>query len=302
MAEKTKADLEFLNALDGIDQDTVEEDLVGYPWIQWVHGSPQMKQLGGVPYTGGWFMPLDASGLDDEAEIEGWERGSLMHSNGDESEGFFARDITVALIRSRRAWQVYGDGGRTQLFPWNAYDEAKAVGRPSGKLQMLCVVRGLAEPRPVVLTVHGSVSQAFSVSRTGDSVLNAFNRCVVTPANKLASKAGKAGRWPYRAFWLTVGPDRDKDGNPIFVTVGDESASSKVTLPIALGLSEKMAPKEIAQRFVGADLLDETTAYWRDAEEWASAWDEMTDVTPSGDEEVEPDETGVYASEDDIPF
>jgi hypothetical protein len=289
--------LTWLNEVEAIDQDTVEQESQGYPWIQWVHGSPQMKALGGVPYTGGWFLPAEGVGLDDDATLEGWTRGTLTHPSGDETSGWFARDITIACIRSRRAWQVRS-GDRTELYPWNQYDEAKAMGSPSGKLQVLAIVRGLDEPRPVVLTMRGTVSRAFSVSRQGESVLNAFTRMVMTPANDMVRKSGRKGRYPYRAFWLTVGPRRNADGTPIFETVGDGAASSKVTLPTALGLREKMSGQELGALFVGKETLDEATAMWRDAEEWANAWDarvEPLDVAGNGEE-------ATYASEEEIPF
>ncbi|MBC7235016.1 MAG: hypothetical protein H5T69_04180 [Chloroflexi bacterium] len=287
----------WLDAIDRIDQDTVETSGQGYPWIQWVHGNPQLKRLGGVPYTGGWFMPADGAGLDDEAEIEGWTRGTLTHPNGEETAGWFARDITIALIRSRRAW-VVRDGDTYELYPWDQYDQAKAAGRPSGKLQILAVVKNLAAPRPVVLTMRGSVSRAFSPSRAGDTVLNQFNRCVLAPANKLAARAGRKGRYPYRAFWLTVGPKRHPDGSPVFSTVGEGSESSKITEPTAIGLRDKMTPQEIGALFVGLEVLEETTQYWREAEEWANAWSRR--VEPA--ESALPDHALPSADEIDLPF
>ncbi len=300
MATEERVALDWLDGIDEVDQETVEVDAVGYPWIQWVHGDPQLKKLEGVPWTGGWFMPADASGLDEDAELEGWKRDTLTHNSGDETQGWFTRDLTVAIIRSRRGWHVR-KGNQTMIFPWDQYDQAKAMdGDMTGRTQFLAVVKGLAEPRPVVLTVHGSVGRAMAPSRQGDSVLNQFRRYVLAPANKLLSKSGKKGQWPYRAFWLTVGPDRDGEGAPIYTTVGEGSATSKVTLPVALGIKDKMAPQEIGALYIGKELLAETGEMWKEAEEWANAWSERIDAEATESDESADD--AVYADEDSIPF
>lgn len=295
-------DLKWLNGIDEVDQETVEQEAIGYPWLQWVHGNPQLKQLGGVPYTGGWFLPQDAAGLDDDAEIEGWQRGTLTHADGNETDGWFTRDITVSMVRSRRAWHVRVNG-QTTIFPWSEYDQAKAAsqgGSLTGRTQILAVIKGLDTPRPVVVTVHGSVGKAFSMSRSGDTVLTRFTRCVITPANKLVAKSGRSGRYPYRAFWLTVGPARDDKGAPVFETVGEGAESSKVTLPTALGLHDKMTGQEIGALFVGSELLAETTVMWREAEEWATAWEHKIEAEPVTDDDN--GDGAVYASEEEIPF
>lgn len=296
----TEERLDWLDGIDEVDQETVEVDQVGYPWIQWVHGKPEYKQLGGVVHTGGWFMPAGATDLDEDAEIEGWTRGTLTHSSGDETAGWFTRDLTVSLVRSRRAWHVRV-GKQTAIYPWDQYDDARAGGGDmTGRTQFLAVVQGLAEPRPVVLTVHGSVGRAMAPTRQGDSVLNQFRRYVLTPANKLLAKSDKKGQWPYRAFWLTVGPDRDDKGAPVFRKVGEGSAQATIVEPIALGIKDKMTPAEIGALFVGKELLAETGLLWEEAEEWANAWSERIEAEPAEADEDADD--AVYASEEEIPF
>lgn len=291
--------LAWLDSVDTIDQDTVEVEQQGYPWIQWVHGDPNYEQLGGVLHTGGWFLPAESAGLDPDVEIEGWTRGKMTHKNSS-TQGWFKRDLTFSFICHRRAWQVQ-DGDQTEIFPWDrGYDQAKALGKPSGKLQVLCIVKGLDEPRPVMLTMRGSVGRAFMPGRSGETVMSRFIRCVIDPANKLNAHRGKKEKFPWRAFWLTVGPQRNSDGSPVYVTVGEGSASSKVTLPEALGLHDRMSSQELGALHVGDELIKETNTIWNDARDWAKAWSvrvesEPLDVAGNGEAEQ-------YASEEEIPF
>ena len=71
-----------------------------------------------------------------------------------------------------------------------------------------------------------------------------------------AKKAGKApGKWPYRAFWLPVGADREANGDPKFIGMGKGKETSRLVLPIALGLPAKAEQVELKRFYVGADLL-----------------------------------------------
>jgi len=311
MAHTTKpAEEEWLDAVDGVDQSTVDLEGPQYPFIQWVHGDHRLKKAGGVPYTGGWFMNAEQGITLDE--LPGWEAGELMHEQGGSTEGFFVRDLTVALIRSRRCWRVRS-GNKITLYAWNEYNRAAASvpagGGLSGRLQVLVALRDLEDLGPFVLTMGGSVSRAFSPSRQGDSVMNDFIRSVITPANAANRKRGKKALWPYRAFWLTVGPQRDDDEQPIYTTVGDKGAQATVTLPCALGLHDKMTLNELGELFVGKERLDLFSTWYEEAEQWAHTWDsEQLDGQRviGGDDaqsdEEDTDDDPAYVKEEDIPF
>lgn len=304
-------DDQWLDDIDTIDQESVETLGTQYPWIQWVHGDSRLAKLGGVPHTGGWFMTAE-HGFTAE-ELPDWEPGELTHQEGETTEGFFARDLTIAVIRYRRAWRVT-KGGRADLYDWREYDRAVAEaaasgGHVSGRTQILVGVRGLEELGPLVLTMRGSVSKAFMPSRSGDeSVLNAFQRCVIAPANTLNRKRGKKAMWPFRAFWLAVGPDRDAKGAPIYTSVGQGSEKSTVTLPVALGLDEKLDPQALGQRYVGSELLAQFSEWWDEADTWAHAWDAdalqgLREAAESAveEEDLEADDPA-YVEEQSIPF
>ena len=95
--------LGWLGTVQEVDQSTVEIIGPQYPLIQWINGDPKARKAGGVAYTGGWFINAEQLASD---ELDGWEAGELMHEKGGSTPGFFARDITIAFLRARRAWRV----------------------------------------------------------------------------------------------------------------------------------------------------------------------------------------------------
>jgi len=277
---------EMAETADGIDPTTVEQEGPTYPYVQWVNGKPTEKRAGGVQFTGGWFIQGEQLG---EEELSGWEKGELIHADGSSTEGFFARDIAVAMIHRRQRWLV-DDKGEILSFPWAQYDEAKAAGRPGGQQHVLALIRGLEDRGPFALTIKGSTSAAFSGSKRSEGVLGRFNRLVLRAANVLNNKRGSKAKWPFRAFWLTIGPERDDKDQPRFTEVGVKPNSTLVTLPYALGLHEKMETAEILKLFVGKGLLEELNTWYEDTDEWAHRWDESQPVKAAEAAEATTDE------------
>lgn len=280
----------WLDAVDDVDQDTVETQGATYPWIQWVNGKPELKQVGGAPYTGGWFASADHF---DEMP-EGWTRDELIHRQGNPTEGFFAQTIRVAPIRSRRAWLVTNESGNTDYYPWNQYDNAKAVGKASGKLQVLVALDGALDA-PLILTMRGMVGKAFTQDVLGD-----FQRFVLKPVNALVRKGGKKLKFPWRAFWLTVGCDGLAKGEPVYTTVGRGNDTSKITLPVANHPGEGASAAELRKLFVGQDNLRLFSEWYTDADEWAHAWDEKStaEAAPAADNGAVPP----LEDDEEIPF
>lgn len=264
--------MDWIDNVTEISQETLDEGGPTFPWIQWVNGKPGAKQIGGVAYHGGWFMPRDNAPAD---ELPGWNECTLVHEDGSETEGYCRRDLKLAVIRWRRAWRTNG-----RMFPWDAYDKAVAEGHPSGKTQVLAAVEGIDVP--MVLTLSGTTGRAFMQGR-GESVMGDLRRYVIEPANRLSRQRGKSARWAWRAFWLTVGP---KEG---FSTVGQPGAQSQVTPPVAVGLKDGMTPQQIGTLYVGNDNLRRHNEWYADAEKWALAWDgfERTNQEPEWAEETE---------------
>ncbi|AZF90329.1 MAG: hypothetical protein BPHS0_43 [Phage 5P_3] len=262
---------EFYSVGANIDQSTVEQGGVSYPYIQWVHGKSDLEPLGlnNVRYTGGWFTPaeqfIDAP--------EGWEKGVMTHRDLTETEGYFKRDLTVAMIRMRRCWLV-GINGQTQAFPYDQYDAAAALGRAVSKAQVLCLVKGMEGLGPFVLTMRGTVASEFANAKSG--VIGLFKRLIVDHANTMNKKRGLTTRWAYRGFWLTVGPQRNDKGEPIYTKVGQGTDSAMVTLPCALGLPEKPSDEAVRAAFVGRALWEEIEPIYADSESWKAAWDQTS--------------------------
>jgi len=308
-AQNVAVEEDWLDAAQDVDQSTVDLEGPQYPFAQWVHGKKALKPAGGVIYTGGWFLN-DSQGIEED-DLPGWTPGELEHQQGDATVGFFVRDLTVAVIRSRRCWRVR-DGDQTRLYAWDEYERAvKAIptgGGLSGRLQVLVAIQGLETLGPLVLTMGGSVSRAFAPGKSGNSVMSVFLRSVITPANTLNRKRGVKAAFPYRAFWLSVGPDRDPNGNPIYATVGEGNATSTVTLPVALGIGDKLDPQGLGQLFVGRDNLALFSTWYLEAEEWANAW---TAEALSGQREAQEEtreeaeaqaDNPAYVKEEEIPF
>lgn len=277
-------------AVDTVDQETVEIVGPAYPVVQWHTGNPQMKKIGGMDYAGGFFVKADA--LDESAlERAGWSKVSWEHSDGKEEVGYYRREIAVSVIALRKRWEVYSQAeGRSRSYAWKDYDRARESGRPSGRTQALCIVKGLEDQGPIVLTFRGMSALSFEGNMQAPGALSKFAQTIIAAANKqsdeAARKKGTRGgkRWPYRAFWLVVGADRKADGTPSFTEVGKGNSTRQVVLPIALGLPEKPQNVNLARFYVGNELLNTVNEIFAEAEaSWTHAWDS---IEPEADAET----------------
>ena len=283
--ENTKTDEDWLDSADDVDQSNIE--LIGpeYPYIQWVHGDPKAKKIGGVIYTGGWFFPKQQAGAE---ELPGWEAGELTHDNGEETEGFFRRDIAVAVLHWRQCWGVTKANGKKAFFAWGQYSQAEALGkangsRPAGRLHALCIVRGLEGTGPIILTLGGVAAASFTVGYDkAEGVLARAARVIVKPVNATNAKRGKSTKFPYRAFWLTTGAQRSADGAPTYTEVGQAPNSKLVTFPALIGVPDKLDIDGARALFVGREALATLNDLYADAADWAKAWD---DIAPRADED-----------------
>lgn len=301
------------NAGFSIDQGTVETpDSAGpmFPVIQWHYGDPKQLKAGGMDYLGGWFFSTDTGEADSDEQKErkarvavamggaGWEETTWIHDSGETTTGMWKREIAVSVISVRKCWQVYVDNNRPQSFPWTQYEAATQAGRPSSRAHVAVLVKGLEAEGPFVLTLKGSASMAFEGTRKVNGALQEFSRTVIAKANALsaeaAKKAGKpAPKWPLRCFWLPVGADRDAKGAPKFTEVGSGNSTSRVCLPIALGLSKD---PDLKRFYVGPELKDKTQAVYEELEEWRRQWENFdakpTEEAPKETAKVEPTSGG----------
>jgi len=247
----------FLNGIDDVDQGTVEQTGSQYPVIQWTNGKPGNKKAGDISYTGGWFIAADRA---PEQMPEPWIKCELVHDNGDTTQGWTTRALTVAMVRSRATWFFQDEAGQTTYVPWDKWEKNKGL---RGKRQVLVAVKGL--PQPMALTMRGMASASF------DKCLKTFQRSVIAPANGLLKDKGK--RWPYRAFWITLEPQRNDKAEPVFTEVGKGQKAQKITLMACDVPDKALTAEQLQARFVGRELLKETEAWYNDAEAWAHQWD-----------------------------
>ena len=295
---------DLLNAANGTDQETVETESQKYPIIQWVNGKGTLKKSGGVPYTGGWFISSDNIG--EVKELPGWEADELITRNNQSIPGFFKRDILVSILHIRKRWRVQGDGEQATTFPWNMYDEAKAVSpngkNPSGNVQIMVWLKDLDIYNPFVLTCKGFVGAEMTGNRTKEGVFGAFSHRVIgTINNALRNKTPQGEKpkiLPWRAFWCNVGPQREADGTPKYVTVGSGTQTSSISLPALIGVTQHPVAIEVASLFVGAPLLDRLNLLWGDPSStaWQEAWNHLREEKESVTKE--PDTTPAIVSGD----
>jgi len=295
-------------AVDSIDQSSVDAGGPQFPTIQWNYGDAKMKKAGGMDYQGGWFIPDD---MVDGAALEaaGWQAASWLHQGGAEVTGYWRREIAVSVIAARKRWEVFGEygSGGAQAFDWRSYEAAKAAGRPTSRLHVLCLVKGLEELGPFVLTLKGMGAMAFEGTLSANGALTQFAATVLRAANMASDAAARATgrpggkRWPYRAFWLPVGADREGSGEPRFTEVGRGRDTSHVVLPVALGIPDKADAVNLAKFYIGNDLLGQVNELWAEAEEnWAHAWDSLepgAQTGPSNDNGNDNDAGGAVQSQ-----
>ncbi len=268
------------SAIDNIDQETVEQDGQQYPVISCRSGDPALKKAGGISYTGGWYVSVDGN---PDMTAHGWERDSFVNADGKDVEVYYKPQIEIAVITQRKRWQVDG-----KPFAWNAYNDAKAAGAPRGHHQYLVLVKDAEELGPFVIGLRGHAGMSFagSGSYSASGGLSCMNRTVIAAANALT----KPKKWPFRAFWLTMAAATDKGGQPKFVEVGQGNSTSKIVLPVPVGLPDKSADVNLDDFYVGDDTLALTNQIYIDAQPWRDAWnsfDASTEQRTNG--KVEPE-------------
>jgi hypothetical protein len=295
-----------------------EENITGggasHPWFQWVNGKSALKAAGNIAYTGGFFVPREQI----DAGKYGWSPFTNTVGGNTEVDGFQQRDLTLCVIAIRRWWVVkvgdksvnYKGGGP------DSYDIAQRAGggkNPTGKVNVLCIVRGMEEVKPVVFTAAGYVGMAFAGGKAGtESVMSLFTDRIL---RRWKALRGDKELPATRCFWITVGPQRNPAGAPNFIMVGKQGAQSPVTLPTLLNTPEESTLEQIEKRYIGDTLFDESWKIFLDNLGWLREHEEneaklakidalakkfgivVTKPTPSEEESAPPpDEV------EDIPF
>jgi hypothetical protein len=239
-----------------------------YPLLQWVNGSPQGEQVGGVSYTGGWFAqsePLDLN------SVEGWTQYTMTHRDGSSTDGFASVVLPMAVIRRRQRWEAYTESGPRKVWPWDRYEQAREEGfRPRARTHLFCMVRGVDEP--VVVTLPGTIGRYVTEQE------NTFRRAVLGAANQASADAGVEGRWNPWHFWMPLGaPMFGEKGNrkPRFTTVGSGNQTSQITTPLLWGVPSKatdVTKEALDKLYVGSDNITAFDNLWHESKDWQEMW------------------------------
>ena len=279
-----------------VDQDQIESESIRFPTIMFNSGDsskrPKKNQADpGIGWRGGFFIPKDALGAGVDLSDQGWIEDSFISksSDGGEVEGWYAPQITLMHIARRRRWEVKDSN---MNFAWKDSKAAKAAGSMRGHQQSLIIVKGLEDFGPFCLSMRGHTQMAFNgdMEYATSGCLSSFKRTVIQKANDVTrdatAKGVKAAVWDYYGFWLTVGAAVGSDGEPMFFEVGKGNKTSKVVLPVPIGLPSTAAEVDLNQYFVGPDMLHlaRTTLDMVKAEGWLHGWDNLT----QGGDEAEP--------------
>lgn len=251
----------FLNA-----QVLIEDRSYGsvYPLIQYTSGAKDKKREGGLAYLGGFFLSAEQN-----LTIPGFEPYTLITKEGEEIPGYWCRDLQCSIIGWRRSWQVDPEGGLSQRFANDEYEDAMEVGKPRGNVHLLVRVRGLSEP--VVVTARGLSTKAFVGMGRDRGLVPSFATKLVNAATRLARANGKQVNYPSCAFWITIGPDREEDGTPKFTTVGTKEKAN-ITLPIWVDEPAEVNTHVVQRAYVGPAAFSEHQKMFQDAEGWMQEW------------------------------
>lgn len=268
---------EFNNANSFLAADiNVEESGFGsqFPLVQWVNGDPKNKPLGGIAYTGGFFISADA-GIDCPP---GFEEYTLHTQDAKEVKGFAARDLKgVSVIRYRKCWSSDpGNNGLVMRFGWNDYEEAEAYGSARGVAHILIGLKGFDEP--LLVSFRGMTAKGMmGMGRNDRGVIPTVGQTLLSAAKREARKSKMTKTYPLCAFSFDLGPKRNEQGEPVFEEVGSGSNTSLITLPTWLDATDGMvSDTELQRRYVGNELLATYQDVHREAEEWVRAWDSET--------------------------
>lgn len=266
-----------------IPEEHADEDL-SFPFIQWVHGTPAMKQVHPVLGTGGFAMPTTQFGA---ASATGevpdfFTQGTLVHHNGDETPAFLAHSLSIAVIGTRFCW-VGTHLGRSAMSS-TYFDNAR------GKRQILCLVKGVDTIGPVMITIRGTSS--------GDlgTIIRDFRQQIVAPAQAIGKR-----KFPLYAFWMTItaGPRQERG----------ESKKSFITPPVPGWDRDKLGDLDsrrdvLRNLYVGSEVIEQAKGLWQTGQDWMKAWSNLrlpqevqNAATPYVDTPPPPEEY-----EEEIPF
>lgn len=241
-----------------------------FPVAQWVNGSAKNKRQGGVAYTGGVFIAADQGIPAEKLKAAGFEPYSFLTNDGTEISGYAATEITIAILRFRRAWQVKADGQLAQRFGWDEYDAAQEAGDPRGISHLLVVIKGIDEQ--ILLSFRGMTAKRMMGQGKERGVVPEFSRLICGTAKRLAKAQHKDKNYPLCAFYLTLAPESDGK-TPKFTEVGKGDKKNAVTNPVWKDRpTTEVDMAHLKSLFVGNANLAQYQDWHKDGDEWVDVW------------------------------
>ncbi len=241
-----------------------------YPVAQWVNGAVKAKRQGGVAYTGGIFISTDQGVSGEKLLALGFEPYSMLTNDGTEIPGFASTELTFAIIRYRRCWQVLADGQLPQRFGWDEFDAAQEAGQPRGVTHLLIAIKGLDEP--ILLSFRGMTARRVMGQGKERGIVPTFSQKICGSAKRIARADHKDKNYPLLTFFLTVSPETDGKG-PKFTEVGKGEKKNSVTYPVWKDEpAGEIVQADLNRIFVGNQSLATYQDWHRQADPWVEAW------------------------------
>jgi len=288
-------DVNYLDDVGLLDPSAQEAMEFSAPSVQWVNGKQSLKQVGGVPYTGGFLFPYEY--LTEGATIPRWEPARRVVGDGKEIEGLGCAMAGISIVRYRRRWVSDDNIVRS----WNNYEPGLNL---RSHMQAVGFIKGY--PDPVCFTWKGMSMENVLTA------LQEHHRKIVSLVNKTIP-ADKP-KLPTYAFWLGIKPGAH-------AMVGQGQKKSEVTPP-TLFLPKAVTLDYCKGIYVGREVLLASQQLFHELDSWVKNWDRdgapkspehnghAATSAPMGEYQGEPSEQtaptpapgAAVIDEDDLPF
>jgi len=245
MAKGIDVPQEVQDTMSGSMADGVELPFpVCYMFIK--NGRPEMSQIGGIGYFGGWAMDADdADGRWDNIG-EQMDRVTFSNREGDTYDVYTSRSILAAPIAKRRQWR----DGRSHV-------------------QILAMVGVVNKGKFVDLGPNVLTAKGWQASYLQDS-FRAWDKYTAE------ARREQAGGADSKFFYACIGTSGDAN----FVAVG-KTTTSQIT-PIELIVPDNL---NLNKLYVGDEKAREMSDLFLQAGEWLEDWTKRKDNQPADDYE-----------------
>jgi hypothetical protein len=223
------------------------------PVLYWMNGDTKLKQLGGVPYFGGWAC--DAASMDQALkEFPGNENDpfpfvltAMVNNEGKEYEVYTCRTIGVAPIGKRVQWKPAVEGGK-----------------PRSHVQILAYVGFWNGPTKTFVPFGPCV-----LSGKGYAGKHLEEAWAQWDKSSAGARMKFANKLPANYFFASLGTGvGDK---PITEMVGKGGSQSPIT-PCKCWMPDAITGEYLKAAYVGLEVIGQMAGLKEQAAEWLAAW------------------------------